>query len=96
MKKPMKIDLKRLKKLSELTKLEAAPPSALAVAGDNPTVSAIIQVTEPNYVPPAVRVRARIDPRLFTADFRRAVLTELEADPKVLSVALSRPQQLID
>jgi hypothetical protein len=92
----MKLDPKQLKKLSELKKLESVPPSTLKAAGRDEMVTVIVHVKEPNYVPPQVQVRARIDPMLFTATLPIALLSELEADPKVQSMALSRPQKLID
>lgn len=91
----MKLDLKKMKKLSELERVESAPPSVLKAAASGERITAIIQVKEPNYVPEQVRVRARIDPLLFTADLTIDLLGELEADRKVQSVALSRPQRLI-
>jgi hypothetical protein len=61
--KSMEIVLKRLEKRSERTKLESAPPSAMAAAGDDSIVTAIIRVNEPNDVPPTAHVRAEIDSR---------------------------------
>ena len=92
----MQIDLKQLKKLSELDKLESAPPSVLEAVDKDQVITVIIQVKEPNYVPPQVQMRAQIDPTLFTAELPAARLNELEADPKVQSFALSRPQALIE
>jgi hypothetical protein len=92
----MKVDLKQLKKLSDLRKLESVPPSVLGEEAEDPMVTAIVQVSVPDYVPPEIRVRARIDPVLFTAVFPRRALDGLESDPKVRSVSLSRPQKLID
>lgn len=89
-------ELKQLKKLSDLKKLEAAPQSALKHITADQVVMAIVQVNEPGYVPADLDVRARISDSIFTAEFRAAVLQALEADPKVKSIALSRPQQLID
>lgn len=91
----MKLDLKKMKKLSEFERVESAPPSVLKTAASSERITAIIQVKEPNYVPERVRVRARIDPLLFTADLPTDLLGELEADHRVQSVALSRPQKLI-
>ena len=92
----MPIDLEHLKKLSELDKLESAPLSVLQTAAEGEMATAIVKVREPNYVPPKVRVRAQIHPTLFTAEFPVAVLGELQSDPKVQSVALSRPLKLIE
>lgn len=92
----MKVDLKQLKKLSDLKKLESAPPSVMREAIEDEMISAIVQVTADDYVPPQVQIRARIDPTLFTASLRRTALSQLEADPKVRSVSVSRPQKLIE
>jgi hypothetical protein len=92
----MKVDLKQLKRMSDLGKLESAPASVLGEEGGDPMLTAIMQVTVPHYVPPEVQVRARIDPLLFTAEFPRESLSELEGDPRVKSISLARPQQLID
>lgn len=92
----MDIDLRKLKKLSDLGKVESVPASALDSLESQGVVTAMIHVTESNYVPPQVRVRARIDPTLFTADFPADVLTALERDPKVDSIAPPRRQQLIE
>ena len=89
-------DLKQLKKLSDLKKLEATSQSVLQYLTADDVVTAIVQVNEPGYVPVGVDVRARISESIFTAEFRAAVLQALEGDPKVKSIALSRPQQLID
>lgn len=91
-----KLDPDQLRKLSELDKLESAPPTLLSSADPQETVTAIVEVTEPDYVPEEVQVRARIAPTLFTAEFLGSLLPALDADPRVKSVALSRRQQMIE
>ena len=55
------------------------------------TVSAVVEVREPGYVPSVARRRAAISPTIFTADVERRLLGDLEDDPLVVSVELSRP-----
>jgi len=54
-------------------------------------VHALLQVTIPNYVPPGVSVRSRIDSHLFTCSFLGDLLSQLEKDPVVQTIALSQP-----
>jgi hypothetical protein len=60
-------------------------------AGAADTVSAVVEVREPGYVPQAAHRRTAISPTLFTADVERGRLPDLENDPLVLSVELGRP-----
>jgi len=60
------------------------------------TVQVIVKVRQAGYVPPAVRVRARIDEHLFTADIPANELPYLERDPQVLSVAANKKLRIID
>jgi len=55
------------------------------------TLTAIFKVTEADYVPPKVHVRARIDSMMFTGSFVAGDLWELESDQRVISLAISRP-----
>jgi len=82
-------------KLSDLRNTAA---SSLPKRPDLPpetTVTGILKVREPNYVPRYVTLRQRIDDRMFTASFRVRDLEALEADAAVESVALSQPLALI-
>lgn len=90
----MAIELAQLRKLSDLDKVEAAPPSVLGAPTD--PVTAIIRVAEPLYVPHHVQVRARVSPLIFTAQFPADALEEIEADEKVESISLSRPLRMIE
>ena len=93
----MDIDLGKLKKLSDLGKAVSLPASAaLGSLESLGTMTAVIRVTDSSYVPPQVRVRARIAPTLFTADFPAAALPALEQDPKVSSIDPPRRQQLAE
>lgn len=66
---------------------EAAPPTEVE---EPQMVAVIVQVNEPNYVPPDLEVRAQIDPMLFTANVPLSSLMALEEDPKVQSFSLGR------
>lgn len=58
-------------------------------------VNAIVKVRRAEYVPPGVRLRARIDSRMFTASFAAGDLSRIESDPDVASVEISKPLDLI-
>ena len=60
------------------------------------TVEAIIKVKEDDYVPPGVKVRARIDATMLTGEMPTSILPDLESDPKVASVSVSRRLRIID
>jgi hypothetical protein len=82
-------------RLDQLTKLEAASlPSAPAQELDE-LVELIVKSRTPDYVPPGVKVRARIDPHLFTGEAQASVLSELEQDPEVVSLALGKKLRTI-
>ena len=87
---------RQLTQMTQLSKLEAIPPSVLEAALEDEIVTAIVRVREAGYVPEQVQVRTQIAPTLFTAELAAKSLDALETDPKVQSVALSRPQLLID
>jgi hypothetical protein len=82
--------------LDNLEKVELAGTTSMAaedeIAPDD-SLTAIIKVSEPHYVPQDVDVRARIDPTLITASFLGKSLEKLQSDPKVESVSLSRKLQ---
>ncbi len=64
--------------------------SAAPLPGDAETVTVIVKVARPGYVPPGFRVRARVDEQMFTADCDGAALKRVESDANVVSVSLSR------
>ena len=69
-------------------KLEASPrPEPGDDEGD---LEVIVKVTEPNYVPDGVVVRAQISDKIFTSVIQSETLQSLEDDPQVQSVAVSR------
>ncbi len=59
-------------------------------------VKAIIRVSTPDYVPPGVTVRARIDATLFTASFAGELLETLRQDGEVVSIEVSQRLRQID
>jgi hypothetical protein len=58
--------------------------------GETP-MTAIVKVTEDDYVPAGITLRSRIAQRIFTATLSGDQLRELEDDPRVVSVEASRP-----
>ena len=74
-------------KLDSLQKLESSSVSKPEI-DDDKLVDAIIKVRDENYVPEGVKLRAKIDPYLFTCTILGANLSDLEQDPGVLSIAL--------
>lgn len=75
--------------LDELRKVEATSVIPLAQQSSD-VVEAIIKVTSANYIPPGVRLRASISPRIFTAEFKQQDLDALEKDPKVELVSINK------
>ncbi len=59
----------------------------LSLSDPDEMISVIIKVAEDGYVPPAVTLRARMGPKLFTAQTRARDLQRLTADAKVVSVS---------
>ena len=57
---------------------------------DGSDLEVIVKVSEPNYVPDGVVVRAQISDVIFTSTIASDELQRLEDDPKVASVAVSR------
>lgn len=76
---------------SKLKRAKAAPQP-----DDNETVEAIIQVKTPDYIPQDVKVRARVDERIFTCQTTYGVLKRLKDDPQVESVKTSETLRIIE
>ena len=55
-----------------------------------------MKVRPANYVPSGVRIRARVDPYLFTAVFPASELSRLEADSNVAAISISKRLNQID
>lgn len=68
----------------------AGSAGALTGRGDE-TLTAVVEVSEPGYVPSATHRRAALSDTMFTAELQRRALPELESDPRVVSVDLGRP-----
>ena len=75
--------------LDDLKKLESSSVTP-TLAIEEGFVEAIIKVNQPNYVPKNVNVRAQIDPQIFTCEISAKQLTDLENDPQVVSIAVSK------
>ena len=84
----------RLKRIAGLRKVEPAPASALGAYEDGDTVAAIFRVTEENYVPNGIHVRARVSPTMFTGAFKFGLLSVLERDKRVARLSLPRRQSI--
>lgn len=76
-------------KLDDLKKVESSTVTTLAL-NEQDKVEAIIKVKPAGYIPANVRVRARIDSRLFTCELGKHELEALQSDPKVESVSISK------
>ena len=85
----MKIDL------DDATKLGSSSVKRRLAEGVG-VVEVVVKVREPDYVPTNVRVRAKIDARMFTGEIAASELENLERDPQVVSVAMGKKLHLID
>ena len=86
----MKIRIEDLKKL-ESSSLPASPSWE-----EDESVEVIIKVRKPNYLPSDVTVRAQIDPYMFTGKIPARILTKLDQDPEVISVAMGKKLRVIE
>lgn len=71
--------------MQPLRKSGPRPPKADA----DGILRVIVKTLEPFYVPEGLRLRARIDDVMFTADLPAADLSRVEGDPGVASVSPS-------
>lgn len=81
--------------LASLTKLEAPAEALLVRHTDTEIWSAIIEVTEPNYVPEGVTVRARIDATLLTGEFSAEWLKVIQQDERIKKVSVAKKLMLV-
>jgi len=51
---------------------------------------AIVEVSQPDYVPTCVRLRERVSAQMFTALITPPALQELERDPRVISISAGK------
>lgn len=70
--------------------------SSLAALDDKEIVEAIVKVNESGYVPKGVTVRAHIHSRMLTGELPTEILDNLEHDPKVDAVSISRKLRIIE
>ena len=54
-------------------------------------LAVIIKVVQADYVPPGIKVRAQIDPKIFTAEVDQDDLARLQSDPQVISIGTAKP-----
>lgn len=59
-------------------------------------VEAIIKVKENNYIPEDITVRSRISEFLFTAQFQGKFLEDLENNPLIDTISISKKLPLIN
>lgn len=74
---------------SKLKKLETMGVRPRDADADR-VVTAIVKVKKANYHPRALAVRSQIDNCLFTAEFKVRDLSDLESDPLVETISLSK------
>ncbi len=60
------------------------------------SLEVIVKVTETDYVPKGVSVRAQISPVLFTCNIPALSLEALEQDPKVHTVSVSQTLRTVN
>ncbi|MGI9422027.1 MAG: hypothetical protein ACR2PA_02460 [Hyphomicrobiaceae bacterium] len=73
------------------SKIEATTQFEAVRAEDDEILEVILRVNVSEYVPDEVDLRARIDDTLFTANATKKAIRKLEQDPKVTSIAISKP-----
>ena len=79
--------------LDDLKKVES---SSVRLADGEGLVEAIVKVNQPNYLPKNVKLRAQIGPQIFTCEISADQLSNLENDPQVVSIAVSKKLHVID
>lgn len=78
--------------LNQFRKLETPSPAQVA-KGASGRLTAIITVKVPGYRPKGVKVRSEADAEMFTAEFAAGQLKDLEKDPAIRSISISRKLQ---
>jgi len=74
----------------DYSKIELNPHLESQQSAESEPIEAIIKVSEENYLPAGIKVRARISSYLFTAELLASDLERLEKDPCVVSISVSR------
>jgi hypothetical protein len=82
--------------LDNLKSVELTDNIESPVISPDETLTAVFEVKEPDYVPQKVRLRARVDSKMFTGSFTAADLKDIESDANIVSLELSRPLRLIE
>jgi hypothetical protein len=73
----------------------ASPRLDDLIAADRP-VPVLVEVTEPGYRPAGLEIRATITDTVLTGTVRSALLPDLDRDPGVVAVEITRPLDMID
>jgi hypothetical protein len=80
----------RLEPTEQLSEKLEIDPRTIDITALKGLLPATVKVSQADYVPSAIHVRARISPNLFTADIPVDAIERLEADPLVISVGIAR------
>jgi len=73
------------------TKLEPDTAREAHKGESSGKIAVIIKVAEEGYVPPGVKVRAQIDPRIFTAEIDQEDIARLQSDSRIVSIGTAKP-----
>lgn len=79
----------------KLGKLEYSAKTSAGRYCPDDIVEAIFKVSKADYVPEQVKVRSRIDGTMFTGEVTFGSLEELEQDPNVVSVSVSKRLRIL-
>ncbi len=82
-------------KPDKLGKLEYSAELTTRRYDPDDIVEAIFKVRKTDYVPSKVKVRARIDGTMFTGEVTFGLLKELEKDPNVESMSVSKRLRIL-
>jgi hypothetical protein len=88
------IKMKKIKS-DKLGKLEYSADITAGRYNPDDIVEAIFKVSKTDYVPDRVKVRARIDATMFTGEVTYGLLEELEQDPNVESLSVSKRLRIL-
>ena len=78
-------------KLGKLQITDSAPSE-----DEKETIEAVFKVSDPDYIPDGVEMRARIDATMFTGTIPSGEVERIQSDPKVESVEVSKRLRIID
>ncbi len=80
----------RLESTEQLSRKLEIDPRTLDINTLKGLLPVTVKVSQADYVPPSIYIRARISPNLFTADIPVDAIERLEEDPLVISVGVAR------